>query len=214
MSTSEQSCIIRNNMTFLTSAFSLFLILNAFGNIPIFISSLSKFPIQRQRKIILRELSIALSFLLAFNFFGDTILDLLGISHPIIGIAGGSLMLIIALGMIFPRPDKKQGEQDLQEPFIVPLAVPIVAGPGSIASVMIFAEQIQDPWIMTGIILAAWLPSTLILLASANIKNFLGQRGLQACQRLGGMLILLFSVQMFASGLMQLLQEAFHIPHF
>ena len=199
-------------MSFFTAAFSLFIVLNAIGNVPFFIALLSKFNVKKQRRIIFRELLIALFILILFNFFGDAVLSLLGISHPIIGIAGGILLFIIAIGMIFPRNSDKKAESPRSEPLIVPLAIPIIAGPGAIATVMIFAEQIRGPWMMIGIILAAWIPSTLILLASANIKNLLGQKGLTACQKLGGMLILLISVQMFTSGLMLLLQQAFHVP--
>jgi multiple antibiotic resistance protein len=191
---------------------SLFLVLNALGNIPLFVGLLTKFNVKRQRRIITRELLIALVVLLLFNFFGDTVLQLLGISQPIIGIAGGTLLFIIALGMIFPRQQDKRAEAlNREEPYIVPLAMPIVAGPGAIATVMVYTEQLHDPWLMTGVILMAWVPTYLILLASSNIKYFLGQKGLLACQKLGGMLICLIAVQMFTSGVMVLLQEAFHV---
>lgn len=191
---------------------SLFLVLNALGNIPLFVGLLTKFDVKRQRKIITRELLIALAILLSFNFFGDNIFELLGISQPIIGIAGGTLLFIIALGMIFPRQnDKKQESLSRQEPYIVPLAMPIVAGPGAIATVMVYSEQLHNPWLMTGVILMAWIPTFLILLASSNIKYFLGQKGLLACQKLGGMLICLIAVQMITSGIMVLLQHAFHV---
>ncbi len=193
---------------------SLFLVMNALGNIPLFVGLLTKFDVKRQKKIITRELLIALVVLLLFNFFGDGILTLLGISQPIIGIAGGTLLFIIALGMIFPRQSEKKNEASYhQEPYIVPLAIPIVAGPGAIATVMVYTEQMHNPWLMSGIILMAWIPTFLILLASSNIKYFLGSKGLLACQRLGGMLICLIAVQMLTSGVMVLLQQAFHVPH-
>ncbi|MBI3236766.1 MAG: MarC family protein [Chlamydiales bacterium] len=201
-------------MSIFAVTLSLFLVLNVLGNIPLFIGFLSKFDIRKQKKIITRELLVALFILLLFNFFGDDILRLLGISQPIIGIAGGTLLFIIALSMIFPRTtDKKQNEiSPRQEPYIVPLAMPLVAGPGAIATVMVYAEQLHNPWLMTGIIIMAWVPAYLILLFSTNIKYVLGTKGLIACQRLGGMLICLIAVQMFTSGVMTLLQEAFHIP--
>jgi len=200
-------------MSIFAVTLSLFLVFNALGNIPLFVGLLTKFDVKKQKKIITRELLIALLVLLLFNFFGDDILRLLGISQPIIGIAGGTLLFIIALGMIFPRPNEKKHEAlSRQEPYIVPLAMPIIAGPGAIATVMVYAEQLHNHWLTTGIILMAWVPTYLILLASSNIKYFLGQKGLIACQRLGGMLICLIAVQMFTSGVMVLLQEAFHVP--
>jgi multiple antibiotic resistance protein len=200
-------------MSIVAVVFSLFLVLNSVGGIPMFVSLLSKYDVKKQRRIISRELLIGLVILLLFNFFGDNILEMMGISQPIIGIAGGTLLFIIALGLIFPRQnDKKQELSTRQEPYIVPLAVPLVAGPGSIATVMVYAEQLQNPWLMTAIILMAWIPSYLILMASSNIKYFLGTKGLIACQRLGGMLICLIAVKMFTSGIMVLLQQAFHVP--
>jgi multiple antibiotic resistance protein len=198
-------------MSFFASTISLFLVLNAIGNVPLFVALLSRYAVSKQRQIILRELLIALGILLAFNYFGNSILEILGISQPIIGIAGGTLLFIIALGMIFPHNGEKQTELHREEPFIVPLAMPIMAGPGAITTIMVYGEQQHDIWSMTGIILIAWTASLILLLLSSNIKYLLGQKGLLACQKLGGMLICLIAVQMFTSGLMKVLQEAFQV---
>ncbi len=199
-------------MPIIASAISLFFIMNAIGNIPLFVALLARYHVRKQRKIILRELLIALGILLSFNYFGNMIMEMLGISQPIIGIAGGTLLFIIALGMIFPRTsDGAQPSHQHQEPFIVPLATPLVAGPGGIAAVMVYSEQMHNSWLIAGIILLAWIPSLIILLLSSNIKKYLGQKGLLACQKLGGMIICLLAVQMFCSGVMTLLQETFHI---
>jgi multiple antibiotic resistance protein len=187
---------------------SLFLVLNALGNIPVFVGLLSKYAEKKQRKIIIRELLIALCILLLFNFFGDEILKWIGISQETVGIAGGTLLFIIALGMIFPHASD-QVESHTHEPLIVPLATPIIAGPGAISTVMVYAEHVGNPWRMLIIILIAWLPTFLILLASSHIKHFLGRRGLVACQKLGGMLISLIAVQMICTGAISLLTNAF-----
>lgn len=192
--------------------FSLFFVLNSLGNIPLFVALLTKFEIKRQRQIILRELLIALCILLLFNFFGDDVLKMLGISQPVLGVAGGTLLFIIALGMIFPRP-LDSSESKRSEPLIVPLATPIVAGPGAITTVMVYAEQLQNVWITSTIILLAWIPTFIILLLSSNIKYFLGKKGLLACQKLGGMLISLIAVQMICTGVTYVLQDALHVPH-
>jgi multiple antibiotic resistance protein len=193
-------------MSFFAIVLSLFFVLNPLGNIPVFIGLLASYDVKKQRKIIVRELLIALFILLLFNFFGDEILHLLGISKPIIGIAGGILLFIIALGMIFPKSEIP--EKPKQEPLIVPLATPIIAGPGAIATVMVYSEHFSSEWIMPIAIILAWLPSFLLFLAASNIKHLLGERGLAACQRLGGMLICLISVQMFSSGAIKLVQDA------
>lgn len=192
-------------MSIFALATSLFLILNSLGNVPFFVGILGDFPVKKQRRIILRELLIALAILVVFTFFGERVLELLGISQAAIGIAGGTLLFLISLTMIFPKG--KPQKLSTREPFIFPLAIPVVAGPGAITTVMIYSQQVQNPYIMMGAILIAWIPSALILLASSNIKFFLGHKGLIACERLGGMLICLISVQMFTSGLLRVIQE-------
>lgn len=187
---------------------SLFLVFNALGNIPVFIGLLSRYPEKKQRKIIIRELLIALFILVLFNFFGDELLKWIGISQETVGIAGGALLLLIALGMIFPHA-QDQAESHLHEPMIVPLATPIVAGPGAISTVMVYSEHVGNPWLMLSIILIAWFPTFLILLASSHIKHLLGKRGLIACQKLGGMLISLIAVQMICTGAISLLKGVF-----
>jgi multiple antibiotic resistance protein len=199
-------------MSILTMAISLFFVLNSLGNIPLFVGLLTRFEVKKQRRIILRELLIALSILLLFDFFGDGVLKLLGISQSVLGVAGGTLLFIIAVGMIFPRPLDNH-DRHHAEPLIVPLATPIVAGPGAITTVIVYAEHMQNVWIMSLIILLAWIPTFIILLLSSNIKYFLGKKGLLACQKLGGMLISLIAVQMICNGVTHVLQDAFHVPH-
>ena len=192
-------------MSITAIATSLFFILNPLGNVPFFVGMLGKYTVKRQRRIILREMVIALVILLVFNFFGNNILSFLGISKAIIGIAGGTLLFLISLSMIFPRTHTSALPQ--REPFIFPLAIPGIAGPGAITTIMIYSQQTPSEFSMVPAILLAWLLTTLLLLASSNIKLFLGQKGLIACERLGGMVICLIAVQMFASGVVTLIQE-------
>jgi multiple antibiotic resistance protein len=192
-------------MSIISVATSLFFVLNSLGVIPFFVGILSGYPVRRQRKIILREMLIALGILVCFNFFGNQILHVLGIDHCVVGIAGGTLLFLIALSMIFPK--KNHLKVPNREPFIFPLAIPAVAGPGAITAVMIYSQQAPNAaWMLLPIGLA-WLCSTLILLASSNIKLFLGQKGLIACERLGGMVISLIAVQMFTTGIMGLVEK-------
>lgn len=192
-------------MSVISVATSLFFVLNSLGVIPFFVGILSGYPVKRQRKIIIREMLIALGILVCFNFFGNQILHILGIDHCVVGIAGGTLLFLIALSMIFPK--KNHLKVPDREPFIFPLAIPAVAGPGAITAVMIYSQQTQNAaWMLLPIGLA-WICSTLILLASSNIKTFLGQKGLIACERLGGMVISLIAVQMFTTGIMGLLEK-------
>lgn len=194
-------------MSFFQTALSLFFVLNALGNIPLFLGLLGRYDIKRQKRIIVRELLIALFILLLFNFFGDEFLRLLDINPSIICIAGGTLLFIIALSMIFPKANSVK--TSMQEPMIVPLAMPVVAGPGAIATVMIYSEQAANPWFMVGVILFAWLPTALILFAASNIRRILGEKGLVACERLGGMLIILIAVKMMAAGVVAVVKNNF-----
>lgn len=197
-------------MSYFAFVLSLFVVINAFGTLPLFIGLLARYDAKTQRRIILRELTIALFILLLFNFFGDIILRILGISEPIIGIAGGTVLFLIALGMIFPKPHTT--ESPAQEPFIVPLATPIVAGPGAIAYVMVFAAETQNYWLSSLAIILAWVPSLCILLLASNIRHFVGEKGLLACERMGGMIISLIAVQMFSTGCVKLIKACFFQP--
>lgn len=192
-------------MTLISAATSLFFVLNSLGNVPFFVGILSGYPVKRQRRIIAREMLIALFILLLFNFFGEEILGVLGIDRCVMGIAGGTLLFLISLSMIFPKPKTLKVPE--REPFIFPLALPAVAGPGAITAVMIYSQQDVSPLWMVLPILIAWGCSALVLLASSNIKLFLGQKGLVACERLGGMVISLIAVQMFTRGIVELIQS-------
>src|SRR3990167_3694194 len=120
-------------MTIFATAFSLFLISNALGNLPFYLSLLKDYPPKKQKIILAREMFFALIILLAFGFFGNSILHFLGISEGTIGIAGGILLFIIALTLIFPDSTKAHPMVTTQEPFIVPIAIPGMAGPGSVS---------------------------------------------------------------------------------
>ena len=192
-------------MSLVSAATSLFFVLNSLGNVPFFVGILSGYSIKRQRKIIAREMLIALFILLLFNFFGEEILSVLGINRCVMGIAGGTLLFLISLTMIFPKTKTMKVPE--REPFIFPLALPAVAGPGAITAVMIYSQQVASPLLMVLPIFAAWFCTAFVLLASSNIKMFLGQKGLTACERLGGMIISLIAVQMFTQGILELVQN-------
>src|SRR4051812_3854298 len=165
-------------MSVISVATSLFFVLNALGNVPFFVGILSGYSVKRQRKIILREMVIALLILVLFTYFGDQILKVLGIDSCVVGIAGGILLFLISLTMIFPK--KNHLSTPHREPFIFPLAIPAIAGPGAITAVMIYSQQTHNiSWMLLPIGLA-WICTALVLLASSNIKLFLGQKGLMA----------------------------------
>lgn len=183
-------------------AFALFLLMDPIGNVPIFVSVLKDINPRRQRGIIIRELIIALIIIILFYFLGDALLGFLNVTMPTILISGGIILFLIALKMIFPG--KRDPEVELphaKEPFIVPLAIPLVAGPAVLAAVMLYSGQHKkDVMLPLCAIVIAWATSTLILISSSLWKKLLGWRGLVACERLMGLILTLIAVQMFLEG--------------
>lgn len=196
---------------FISIATSLFFVLNATGQIPLFLGLLGRFDQKRQMMIITRELVVALGILLLFTFFGDWILQILGISRSIISVAGGVLLFLISLTMIFPKTEDTPQKALSQEPMIIPLAIPIISGPGAITAVMLYAHDTGNPFLVAGAAIAAWIPSLIILLLGSYVKQLLGEKGLLAVERLGGMLVGLIGTQMLTAGVFNLVKEFFHI---
>jgi|SRR5579872_2671389 len=188
-------------MTIFSIAFNLFILMDAIGNIPVFISLLKEITPKRQRFIIFRELLFALGMIILFNFLGDYLLKLLRVSQDSVMIAGGIILFLIALKMIFPAAkDTTTDLAKMKEPFIVPLAVPLIAGPAVLASVMLYAHH-ESAGTMLAAIIIAWAASTVILLCSSLLKRALGSKGIMACERLMGLLLTLIAVQMFLEGM-------------
>jgi multiple antibiotic resistance protein len=189
-------------MNIYSAAITLIFVMDPLGNIPVFLSALSHVETKRRYWVILRESLFAFLILSAFLFFGDKILSGLGISQPALSISGGIILFLIALKMIFPPEGNGRMEKQAVEPFIVPLAIPLIAGPSAIATVMLFASQSQDFLGATFLsLLMASAASTLILLIAPQLRRLLGQKGLIAVERLMGMILTTIAVQMFLNGL-------------
>lgn len=136
-----------------------------------------------------------------FLFGGRHLLGLLGISEPALGLAGGVVLFLIAVRMVFPSPEGSLREDIAGEPFIVPLAIPYVAGPSALATVMLLSshEPARWPeWLLA--LTAAWLGCAVILLAGSRLQRRLGDRGIIAMERLMGMVLVAIAVQMFLTG--------------
>jgi len=189
-------------------AFSLFLLMDPIGNIPFYISFLKGLDPKRQRVVIFREMIIALFIIILFNFIGDGLMKFLHIQNDTVQIAGGVILFLLCLKMIFPPPhDPNESLPHDMEPFIVPLAVPLVAGPAVLAAVMIYSKQEDNSLVMMGAIVMAWAASLIILLGSSYLKKILGWRGILAMERLMGLVLILIAVQMFMSGLSSFMQR-------
>lgn len=190
-------------MEIFATALTLFLIMDPLGNIPIFLSVLDSVPEKRRKPIIVRELLIALGLMVLFLFAGGSILHTLGLSREAVAIGGGVVMMIIAIRMIFPAPGGvlPNDSDDGGEPFIVPLAVPLVAGPSILATLILLVERNPDQ-IMKSLsaVVLAWSVSAVILYFSTKLYKILGSRGLKAIERLMGMILISISVQMLLNG--------------
>lgn len=189
-------------MDIITAATLLFLTMDPLGNIPIFLSVLDKVAPERRTRIVIRELLLALIVLLLFLFFGRNILSAMHLSQQSIQVAGGIILFLIAIKMLFPVSRSAYIEEDIEgEPLLVPLAIPMVAGPSAIATLLIISNDQPDRMMDWAIaVFIAWLASAIILLPAAWLKKVLGQRGLIATERLMGMLLVAIAVQMFLEG--------------
>ncbi len=194
-------------MTLYSATITLILVMDPLGNVPLFLSVLNHVPPKKRRRIILRETFIAFLILIFFLYCGRYILNGMNISEPALRIAGGIILFLIAIRMIFPNPvDDHIKNKQLNDPLIVPLAVPLIAGPSTMTIVMLLANQ--APHNMTRWFIAltiAWLITAIILIFADFLRKLLGDRGLTAIERLMGMILTTMAVQMFLSGIEQFL---------
>ena len=188
-------------MEILTAAMTLVLIMDPLGNIPVFMSVLNQLDPYRRHQVLIRELLISLAVLLVFLFLGQYLLQVLNLQQEAISIAGGIVLFLIALRMVFPQEGGIMGDFPEGEPFIVPLAVPLLAGPSTMATLLLLVRskpgRLVD-WLMA--LTVAWAITAAILLASTFIYRLLRHRGLIAMECLTGMLLVAVAVQMLLSG--------------
>jgi len=189
----------------------LLLVIDPFGNVPLVMASLPTVTPARRRRIVLRECVIAYLLLLAFMLGGRTFLEWMQLSEESLAIAGGIILFLIALRMVFRHPDGLFGDVPGAEPFIVPLAVPAIAGPSALATVMLMASR--DPsrlveWVIA--LTAAMAVTTIVLLAAPRLTHTLGERGMIAVERLMGLVLTALAVQMLLNGIRNFIVT---VPH-
>ena len=193
----------------LSAALLLFLVMDPIGNVPVFLPLLQKLTPARRRFVLAREMLIALGVLFVFLFAGDALLGALQLKQESISIAGGIILFLIGIRMIFPTPEGLFGDNPEGEPFIVPMAIPGVAGPSAMAALLLMTNS--EPgrtadWSLA--LFAAWLATALILLSSTYLFRWLGESVLTALERLMGMLLVAISVQMFLDGIVMYLGKS------
>ena len=189
-------------MDLVTAFLTILFVMDPLGNVPVFLSVLKDVPEERRQRVIFRELVFALLILFLFLVGGAWFLALLQLKQESISIAGGIILFIIGLRMIFPMGNPASDDLPDGEPFLVPLATPCVAGPSTLAVVMLFVHKNPDQTWQFGLaLLGAWFASALVLMSAPMLFRVLGQRGLIATERLMGMLLVIISVQMFFDGI-------------
>jgi multiple antibiotic resistance protein len=194
-------------MDLFSSVLTLFLIMDPLGNIPLFMAVLRVVPPERRQRVLLREIGFAYLVLLGFLFAGRYLMRFLHLESETIGIAGGIILFLIAVRMVFPSAEGVMGETMEGEPFIVPLAVPLFAGPSTLAALLLLEQA--APLQMGSLLLAmtvAWAVSGVILLSSTFFYRLLGERGLIAMERLMGMILVMVAVQMTMNGVRAFMQ--------
>lgn len=187
-----------------SAAITLFLIMDPLGNLPVFMSVLKSIEPKRRRIVLARELIFSLIIMLIFLYSGQAVLSFLSVKQETVSIAGGIILFLIALKMIFPQPGGVTGLAPGEEPFIVPLAIPMVAGPSILAALILLANQDHSRMLDWTIALGlAWFISAGILMFSSLFHKLLGERGLIAIERLMGMILIMISIQMLLDGVGQ-----------
>lgn len=187
-------------MSLFTVTIVLFLIMDPVGNIGAYLSMMRGIDPVKQRWILLREMGIAFVAMIVFNYLGEIIFDLLEISQSTVCLASGVILFLIAIKILFPSTDSLRANLPTGEPFITPLAIPLIAGPSLLATIMLYANlEPSQPLMLLAIVLAT-LGSLLVLLAAHYLQRFLGSSGLLALEKLMGMILVLLAVQRFTDG--------------
>jgi MarC family membrane protein len=187
---------------FLSAIILVLLVVDPFGNVPVVNAMLADVPMARRRRVIVRECGIAFMVLAAFMAFGPEILAAMHLSETSLSIAGGVILFMIAIRMVFAHPEGAFGLQSRGEPLVVPLAIPLIAGPSALATVMLLASREPGSLgMLTGSLVAAMAVTTLVLLAGERLQRWMGDRGMQALARLMGLILTAVAVEMLLGGI-------------
>ena len=190
------------NNEFLSAVILLTLVADPFGNMPLVNAMLGGVPEARRRLVVVRECLIAYGLLLVFMFGGHGFLALMHLSQTSLSIAGGVILFMIAIRMVFAKLDGTFGEKAGSEPFIVPLATPLIAGPSALATVMLMASRAPDKVGMwAAAITVTMVITTVVLLAGTRLHRWLGEHAMHAIERLMGLILTAIAVEMLLAGI-------------
>jgi MarC family membrane protein len=187
---------------FLSAIVLLTLVVDPFGNVPLVNAMLADVPPARRRIVIVRECAIAAGILAAFMLGGQALLDLMHLSQTSLSIAGGVILFMIAIRMVFGRFEGTFGKQDAGAPLIVPLAIPLIAGPSALATVMLLASHSpQRLGMLAGALVVVMAITTVMLLAGERLQRWLGDSAMHAFERLMGLILTAIAVEMLLGGI-------------
>ena len=198
------------NYTFASATILLLLITDPVGNIPVFANALKHVAPERRARVILREMLIAFFLLLTFMFVGEGFLRVMNLSELSLQIGGGVILFLIALRMVFP-PLAAEEAEILTEPLIVPLAIPAIAGPSALATVLLLvSQQPERRWEWIAALCVTMVISVVVLVSAERIQRIVGPRLVTAVERLMGLVLVSVAIEMMLRGAktfaMQLMQ--------
>jgi MarC family membrane protein len=197
-----------DSSSFISAIVLLVLVTDPLGNIPLFIGLLRQVDPARRQRIIIREVLFAFAILLFFAFIGQRVLKVMHLTDTSLGIAGGVILFLIALKMIFPQPEGRVGHPIHGEPFLVPLAIPFIAGPSAIATVLLLVSR--EPhrlWEWLAALSVAMAVSAVVLGFAEKIADFLGEQVTMAFERLMGLVLTAIAIEMLLAGIEKFVRQ-------
>jgi multiple antibiotic resistance protein len=190
-----------NTLSLFSITVVLFIIMDPVGNIPSYLTLVKDLSPERRRYVLIREMLIALAFMLVFNFIGEYIFSILELSDTAVKLSSGLILFLTAIKILFPAANSFRMNLPKGEPFIIPLAVPLIAGPSLLATIMLYAKMETSILMMMEAIVIAWVLALLVLLAGPRLNRYLGNNGLKAFERLMAMVLVMLAIQRFMEGI-------------
>lgn len=184
----------------------LFLIMDPIGNIPSYLKLMRRVPEVRRFPVLLREMGWALLVMLFFNLIGEAVFSFLDLKMTTVYLSSGVILFLAAIKILFPADDSLRANITEEEPNIIPLAIPLIAGPSLLATIILYSISSPLFFDMTAAIVIAWLAAFVVLYFARPIARFLSESGLLAMEKLMGMILVLISVQRIMEGILMLLK--------
>ncbi len=181
-------------------ALTFFLVTNPIGNSPAVLALVKNYDFAKQRWILFREGFFSFLIAIFFQYMGERFLSLLHVHDYSMTLCGGTLLLLISIQMIFPKHEDPAQQTLTREPFIVPIATPLLSGPGVLTLIMLYSRQEANDLKITGAILLAWTGVVGVMVAAPYLQKLLGKRGLIALEQFMGMLLAVIASGMLAKG--------------